>query len=482
MFSIKRPAFAALILTTALSACTAPLDKQESGITAPSLWSRLTGTPDAPSPDAPIASAENQQIEHDWWKHFNDPTLNTLIDTALANSKTLAIAQARVEEARAQRVGARSILMPQIDGVANSSRGNRQSFTGDKPFYTHDAGVQASWELDLFGKNQARAASASALLQSAEAAQQAVRVSLLADVARTYFDLRNLDRQIALTEDNLETQKKTVELTDAQLEGALASNFDVQRAGAQVSTTASLIPSLKEARDATLNRLNVLIGAVPGSKDSIIKTDAEIAPLDQKILVAAPASVLATRPDVRAAEREFAASISASDAATRELFPTISLLGFFGVQDMPFGPDTPWSLGAGLVQPILNFGRISSQIDAADARQKQAFLGYQQTVLEALEDMENALSGYLHETGRNKQLHTAVDQNRQAAKLAKEQYTNGYSSLLDVLVAERNTLDAEAAMTASDIKLRQDLIRVYAAAGGGWKPVVQEKTPAKKKP
>lgn len=231
------------------------------------------------------------------------------------------------------------------------------------------------------------------------------------------------------------------------------------------------------ARDATLNRLNVLIGDAPGSKDAALKTQADIAPLDGKVLVSAAATVLAERPDVRAAERRFAASISASDAATRALFPNISLLGFFGVQDTPFGTSSPWSLGAGLVQPILNFGSITAQIDAADARQQQAYLAYQQTVLEALEDMENALSSYLNETDRNKALHDAMDQNRKAARLAKGQYINGYSALLDVLVAERNVLDAEANVTASDIKLRQDLIHVYTAAGGGWAtvPVAEKK-------
>lgn len=455
---------AALLLTTA---CTAPLAEQSSGIDAPSMWSRLTNE-EKPSSDMPLAVDEKTQVEHAWWKHFNDPVLDGLIEEALTNNKTLAIAKARVEEARAGRKGARAILLPQIDGVASSTRGNRGLPTAnDKPLTIQEAGFEASWEFDL-GKNQANAAAASAILQSQEDTQNAVRVALLAEVARTYFDVRNLEKQLALTQENLATQKKTLELTKAQLSGALASDFDVQRASAQVSTTTAQLPALRIARDAARNRLNVLVGATPGSKDAALKNVPEIATLDPRIVVSAPATVLATRPDVQAAERRFAASISASDAATRNLFPTISLLGFFGVQDAPFGASSPWSLGAGLVQPILNFGAITAQIDAADARQQQAFLDYQQTVLEALEDMENALSNYLNENQRNQELHRAVDQNRKAAGLAREQYTNGYTALLDVLVAERNVLDSESTVTASDIKLRQDLIHVYTAAGGGW--------------
>jgi multidrug efflux system outer membrane protein len=194
----------------------------------------------------------------------------------------------------------------------------------------------------------------------------------------------------------------------------------------------------------------------------------DMPPLDHGILVSAPAKVLATRPDVRVAERQFAASISGRKAAVAELFPNISLTALFGAQDATPFSSTPWGIGAGLVQPLLNFGRIRSQIDAADARQQQAFLAYQQTVLEALEDMENALSGYLNENARNASLAAGVAQNRRAAQLARMQFTQGYVGLLDVLVAERDLLDAESRQSASDADLRRDLVRIFAAAGGGW--------------
>jgi multidrug efflux system outer membrane protein len=202
--------------------------------------------------------------------------------------------------------------------------------------------------------------------------------------------------------------------------------------------------------------------------DAALKATQDMKPLDQHILIAAPATVLATRPDVRAAERQVAASISAEDVATAEMFPDISLTALFGLQTATPFSSTPWSLGGTLVQPILNFGRIQSQIDAADAQEKQAFLNYQQTVLEALENMENALSGYVHETSRNVSLTAAVTQTRKASELAKQQYSNGYTSLLDVLVEERNLLDAEASQAASDANLRKDLVNIYTAAGGGW--------------
>jgi multidrug efflux system outer membrane protein len=151
------------------------------------------------------------------------------------------------------------------------------------------------------------------------------------------------------------------------------------------------------------------------------------------------------------------------------MFPDISLTALFGAQSATPFSSTPWGLGVNLVQPILNFGRIQGEIDAADARQKAAFANYQKVVLEATENMQNALSSYIHETARNASLSTGVKQNQRADELAQLQYTNGYTGLLDVLVVQRNLLDAEASQAASDASLRTDLVGIYAAAGGGWK-------------
>ena len=461
MLRRKLDRFAAMTAALLLAACTTPVGPQESGLSVPAGWNQLQSS-------APLMGEASAQVEHDWWKHFRDPTLDALVQESLANNKTLQVAKARVEEARANRGIARAALFPQLNATGSVSRGNQGFLTQKQTVNIAQGELEASWEVDLFGRNQARTAEATAILESEEAATQAVRVELLAEVARNYFDLRNYERQLVLTRANLETQQKTFELTRVQLQGGFASDFDVQRAGAQVSTTASLIPVLQASYDASLNRLNILLGYPPGTRDALLRTPAELQPLDQQVLIAAPATVLKARPDVRATERRFAASISEKDAATAELFPDISLTALFGVQGGSGFGAAPWNIGAGLVQPILNFGRIESQIDAADARQRQSYLTYQQTVLEALENMEDALSGYLQENTRNASLATSVDQNRKAAELANQQYTNGFTSLLDLLVAERDLLNAEASQAASDASLRKDLVAIYAAAGGGW--------------
>jgi NodT family efflux transporter outer membrane factor (OMF) lipoprotein len=455
-----------LLAIVSLTACTSPVGPQKSGIETPSLWSRMWG--EGAQRDLPLATTDAVDVEQTWWKNFGDPTLDGVIGGALANNKTLQIAQARVEEARAGRTGAEANLLPVITGNGNISRANQGYATGNRPVSIREANIQASWEVDLFGKNQARAHEAGEILQSEDAHRQAVMVSLLAEVARNYFDLRNFEEQVSITQNNLKTQQKTLDLIKVQRAGALASDLDVERAAAQVSTTSAQLPALRSAYEVALNRLNVLLGYPPGTKDALLKSSQSLKPLAQNILVAAPAIVLANRPDVRAAERSFAASISASEAATKELYPTISLVGLFGIQDSTSFTATPWGFGASLVQPILNFGRIQSQINVADARQKQAFLNYQETVLEALEDMENALSLYLHETSRQHDLNLAAEQNRKAVNLATQQYTSGYTGLLDLLVAQHDELDAESSLASSNAQLRKNLVHIYTAAGGGW--------------
>lgn len=461
--------FALALVTVLVAACASPVGQQDSGIKTPSFWVRLTGQSNETLKQPIVIDAE-ANVDQQWWQQFNDPTLNTLITEALNNSQTLQIAKARVEEAKASRQITESRLYPEINAQASASRGNQGFATQNQTVNLSQVNLGATWELDLFGRNKAKTAEASAILQSTEAAQQAVRVGLLTEVARNYFEMRNYARLLDIAKANLDTQKKTLELIQVQLKGALASDFDVQRAGAQVSATESLIPTLEAAYNASLNRLNVLLGYPPGSKDDLLKANqASFQPLDHHIVIGAPAKVLATRPDVRVAERQFAASISAKDAARADLFPDISLTALFGAQSASPFSSTPWGLGISLIQPILNFGRIEAQINVAEAKQKQAFLNYQKTILLALEDMENALSNYIHETTRNASLATGVAQNRKAADLAQQQYTNGYTALLDVLVVQRNLLDAEAAQAASDASLRIDLVNIYAAAGGGWK-------------
>lgn len=453
-----------------LTACTSPVGQQASGIETPNLWQRLTA-PESAQEAANIAlsSTVDAQVEQTWWKQFHDPVLDQLVADALANNKNLAIAKSRVEEARANRLGTRARLLPQISASVQATRQNPGALFGDTPYSMQQAQIDASWELDLFGKNQARTAQATALVASEEATTQGVRIALLAEVARTYFELREAALQLHITKENIAKQDRTFRITQSQFAGAFASGLDVERAAGQLAGTQAQLPLWQMQYDAAMNRLNVMLGVPPGTVDARFAETKPQPALPTSVLVAAPAQVLANRPDIRAAERQFAASIAGSDAATRELFPTISLTSFFGIQSFNDQSAQPWGLGAGLTQPILNFGRIQANIDAANAREQQAFLTYQQTVLEALADMESTLSRYVNESARNRALADASARSSKAMQLAKQQYREGESSLLDLLIAERDALAAQSAQATSDAALRQQLVAIYTAAGGGWK-------------
>jgi len=459
---MKKNLIAAASVAILLAACTSPEPVQEAKLSTPDAWARLSKS------EATLATADTVEVEQTWWKSFNDPALDSLIGRALANNKSLQIAAARVAEAEAGLSSANANLLPDISGSGGISRGNQGYATTNQSVSIKEGYVQASWELDLFGKNQARVRQAGALAQSEEAQRQAVMVSLLADVARTYFDLRNDQEQIRITRANLQTQEKTLNLIEAQHEGALSSQLDIARSTAQVATTRAQLPALQAAYDAALDRLNLLLGEMPGTLDSELASGHGLPALQPTVLVAAPAKVLANRPDMRAAERQFAASISAHEAATKEFFPTVSLSGLFGIQDSSYFYSRPWSGAVGLTTPIFDFGRIEADIDAADARQKQAFLTYQETVLEAVTDMEDSLSLYLHDNTRQHDLALAADQNKKSVELATQQYRAGYSALLDLLVAQQSELDAESSLANSEAALRKDLVHIYAAAGGGW--------------
>ncbi len=469
------------LLLLVLTACIKPVSFQESGIETPETWHTFDGLPGNPGFwNRPLVVDDCAQVEQRWWHNFGDSTLDAFIARALMNNITLGIAGTRIEEARAARLSSFSILMPQISLNADAQRGNQGFYTADKPLSYEDVTFQANWELDLFGKNQDRLAATIALVQNEVILRQGVIVSLLAEVARNYFDFRNYQQQIAIAEENLATQKRTLELTIAQFQEAFASDFDIQRAAAQVATTESRIPTLKIALEMAHNRLNVLLGSTPEENDDLFSIQEPLDALDPQIVIAAPATVLGTRPDVRAAERNFAASISTFKAAKKERFPTISLTSFFGfqaLQDFNHSDQQPsilhhlirtWNVVGILTQPLINFGQIESDIEAAGARKKRAYLEYQETVLEALENMENALANYLYETSRNASLTDAASHNRKALELANQQYMNGYTNLLDVLVVQRNALEAESIEAESNYKLRKDLVNIYTAAGGGW--------------
>jgi NodT family efflux transporter outer membrane factor (OMF) lipoprotein len=412
-----------------------------------------------------------------WWKTFGDPELDSLVERAVQANHDLRIAQARVREARALRSGALSDLGPTGSALVGYTKGRRSENapTSQGPLTPglYDAHFDASWELDIFGGKRRAVESADAQLAAVEENRRDVLVTLLAEVARNYVDVRGLQQRLAVTSSNVNAQSEAVDITRARANAGLTTELDVEQAKALVAATQAQMPTLEIALKQAVHRLGVLLGREPGALAEELSAVGAIPATPPTVPVGVPSELLRRRPDVRSAERQLAAATANIGVETAELFPKFSLLGSGGFQslsagDLFTGGSRYWSVGPTVSWRLLDFGRIRARIDAADARQQQALAAYEKTVLTSLEDVENALVAYSKEQVRLDSLSRSLAANRTALTLASERYTKGLENFLSVLEAERSLYQAEDQWVESQRAVTQDLVALYKAFGGGW--------------
>ncbi|OAI16629.1 transporter [Methylomonas koyamae] len=409
-----------------------------------------------------------------WWKSFGDAGLDTLMDKALAGNLDVKIALTRIDQARAERRGTRAELFPSVDATAGAQR-QSNPLPGLAPgikYNLFEVGFDALWEIDLFGRQLRRLEAATADLQGAKEEHRQSLVILTAEVARNYIDYRSLQNQLRITRSNLESQKHTLALTEKLFNEGVGTRHDVVRARAQTEATEAQIPALEANQIAIQRQLEVLIGQQPGTLDAELNASAPLPAAPARQLLTSPAETIRRRPDIRVAERQLAAATAMQGAAIAELFPKISLSAFVGLRNTDIESlfkNAAFSYGtaANLMQPLLNFGRIQAGIDMAEARQKEAYLGYQKAVLDALQETETALTHFLKEEIRRQQLARAVDDLKESVRLSQLRYHEGVISFLDVLDAQRAQYAAEIELARSDAATSTNLIAVYKALGGG---------------
>lgn len=443
----------ALLATTALlTGCFATTSERQ-GVSTPSGWTNAAA--DVPSVDP--AALKN------WWQGFGDPTLNQLVDLALKGSPDRGIAKARLQEARGLRRSTRSSLFPQL-GL--SGTGGRQDAvaTGTGDFY--EAGFDASFELDLFGRNRSAASAADATLQAREAEYQQASLSLVAEVARTYIEARTAEKQAAIAQKNLDAQQKTLDLITHQKTQGEAPQLDVERAQGLVNTTKAEIPEYQRLADNARLRLTVLTGSMPDQIKPLMDARPAITPATIRPVMASPAQVLALRPDVAAASSILAAQTDLTQSAIAEIFPRITLGAFFGLQDTQLiDPTRIWSGTINAVVSLLDFGRIQGNVDAAKAREEQAYESWRKTVLQAVTDVETSLTDYAKSQERTGLLRQAAINASKSLDLSDQLYKEGEISFLDVLDAQRTRNNADAAVVASEAAQSQALIALYKSLG-----------------
>jgi len=468
---ITRYAIALALL--ALAACTVGPDYQMPAPPMPAQWSEKGSDLD------PVTSRATSQAARvtEWWKTFRDSELTSLIGRAAESNLDLKLAESRIREARGLRAYSAGALLPAVNASAAYSR-NRSSANVPLPgaglqSNYYQAGFDASWEIDVFGGIRRTVEAADAEVEASIESRRDVLVTLLAEVARNYLEVRGLQAQIGIARQNLDAQKKTLELTEARFQAGRAAELDVVRAQAQVATTASQIPELDSLRSQAVHRLSVLLGREPGLlREELVKVAAIPAP-PPEVPVGLPSDLLRRRPDLRRAERELAAATARIGVATAELYPKFSLTGFFAQEsvtasDFAKGGSRAWSVGPTIQWSIFQGGQIRAKIEVENARQEQAAIVYERSILAALEDVENALVAYAKEQAHHAELSDSVTANVKAVDLAGQRYTQGLVDFLSVLDAQRSLYVAQDALVQSQRQISEDLVALYKALGGGW--------------
>lgn len=420
-----------------------------------------------------------QGVDVAWWKLFEDKALIQLVDQTVQHNRDLQIARANLREARALYMDAGLNLAPIVSSHANytdqkRSAGamNNLSFA-PRDLKLYNVGFDAFWEVDFFGRVRRNVEASSDEVDAQEASLRDLGVSLIAEVARNYFELRGLQNQLTTAKKNAENQAKTLEITQVRLENGRGTELDTSRATAQLDSTLAIIPPLENGIYQAMHRLSVLTGQFPGALTQKLSKSAPLPKIPKTIHIGQPAELLRRRPDIRIAERTLAAATARIGVATADLFPRVTFVGTLSLEASTFSGigaarSDAYSLGPKISWAALDLGHVYARIKAADARAEASLAQYEQTVLSALEETENALVNYNRARIRRGLLTSAATASERAHELAHLRFTEGISDFLTVLDTELRLLQDQDRLAQSETATATALVALYKALGGGW--------------
>ena len=407
------------------------------------------------------AGAKTITAHVQWWRAFNDANLNRLIETGLAQNLTVAQAVERVVAARESAVSAALNNLPSGTTIAQgTTSGSSVSSTVQ---YSASTNVSLSWEIDMFGGLAKQREAAGASLGAAIEEANGARLSLIGEIARNYLMARGYQDRLQIARSTVDGQNRTLSVTRQQNEAGLASSLDVAQLQGDASTTSASIPTLEIALSETIHRLGVLLGQEPRSLQALFAKGAQIPRLNAAVSPGIPADLMRDRPDIRQAERQLAAATANIGVAEADLYPSLSLSGNLSVSSV-----TSWSIGPALSLPIFNRGQLKQTVLIEASRARQSYLAYRQTVLEAVEEVENALVGLSKQQTRRNQLANSYSSYSQATELANERYAAGETTLLTLLTAQRSLYSARDSLAQSTVEVGLQYIALSLALGGGW--------------
>jgi len=418
----------------------------------------------------------------DWWNTLEDPVLTDLIEFAINENLDLKLAQSRLRESRAQRWIAKSIFFPSVDAGGEYTRGRISREVDDEEgdatnFYA--SGFDASWEIDIFGGIRRSVESATATVQASQEALNDTLVTLVAEVALNYIQIRTFQARLQAAEKNLRMQQDSVQIVQDRFDAGLATSLSLEQAKYNLESTKSEIPVLQTGIEQGKNGLAVLLGNFPGFLEESLKQYIRIPVKSIEVSIGIPADVLRRRPDVRQAERQLAAQTAQIGVATADLYPRFFLLGSVGLETLSAssfftGPAAAYHIGPQMNWKIFNAGRVRQRIKVESERMSQALIQYERAILNAVSDVENTLIDFANEQVRRQALQQSMESAESAVSLSRELYTAGLTDFIGVLDAERALFSFQDRLALSEGQVTSNLIRLYKSLGGGWKPFMED--------
>lgn len=479
------------LIAISLSGCTVGPDFKPPQADVPSSWSELSQGTSA-GLDSRVTNKSSQVAQ--WWLVFNDPGLTHLVRQALARNLNLKQAAQRIIQAREKLAIVSGNDVPSLGagvsyshrrisehGLAAAARAAAAPVAPRPPMSgagmgevdLFQAGFDATWELDLFGKNRRQTEAARARFAASVESRRGIRIALAAEVARNYFALRGFQHRLEVAREAVASQQDALNLIRDRHQVGLAPQVAVKRAAGHLAQTRSRIPPLETGIRQTIHRLSVLLAKHPGALDSELSDQEAMPDIPGQVPVGLPSTLVRRRPDIRRAERLLHAATADIGVAVARLFPQFSITGNFGFQSTEFDQLAEWGsrffgIGPSLTIPIFQGGRLQSMIHIEKAQRKEALLGYRQTVLNALREVEDAIVAYRNVQQRRQALAQAAAANQDALTMARERYRNGLTGYLAVIDAQQAVLKSRDALAQSVQAVRTRLVALYKALGGGW--------------
>ena len=458
-------------LTLALCGCASPTARSAVPVVeVPAAWSVA---------DVSVPGSTSSLVE--WWSRFDDPLLAALVAQAMQSNTSVNTAKAALQQARALRDVSAAALWPTVGVSASAGRSKSGHNSAVNNF---SAGLDASWELDVFGVNRNALEASEATAQASAASLGDMQVSIAAEVALDYITLRGAQARLAIADDNLASQQETLQITQWRLQAGLVTSVEAEQARASAEQTSALTPALQTSIEQTRHALAVLTGQPPAALSSVLAAAGPVPQAADDLALSFPAETLRQRPDVRAAEHQVTAAVARVAQADAARLPSFSLSGSLGLNAATIGALSGGgavvsTLLASVAMPLFDGGALRAQVRVQQAALDQSHLAYQAAVLTALKDVEDALVALRGDRERLLRLQQAAEAAGNAALMARQRYGSGLVDFQIVLETQRTQLSTQDSVASARADLSADHVRLYKALGGGWRPDVNESTLSK---